>query len=218
MRTDLTVVYYTANLIDPTFAARVRESIQWASDGCPVVVVSQQPVDWPGADHNVVGDHEACMLNCRRQMLIGVEAARTPWVTFCEDDTLYPPEFFAWLPEADGEVFYRYDHAYMLWARQDYAWRKRHFETVMHIPRNFAHQLLAASIAGFPLWGTRNEHIVPQAFPKKYQRTFVGVWPIVSIKTSTGMHDKTGYSTHQVPATTLPGWGNVRELKTRLGL
>jgi len=211
-RTDLTVVYYTANREDPTFEARVRERLVLASDGLPIISVSQQPLDF--GRNLCVGEQEPCMWNARRQMLMGATAAETEWVVFCEADTLYPPAYFA-MPPAPVGWFTRYCPGAIVWTVVDQAWPKNVFETGIQIRRSQVIDLLTANLQGATRWGVKADW--PGAcFDAPLAEVYEGDWPIVSCKTGHGMHGRT--HTGRQRLTTLTGWGDVRALKLALGL
>ena len=82
---DLTLLYYTANVIRWTFADAVRRELLTSTGGkVPMVCVSQDIFDFPireGRDaepwYVCVGDIGASIYNVYRQGLIGAEAAKT---------------------------------------------------------------------------------------------------------------------------------------------
>jgi len=110
--TDLTVVFYTANRIPVRFQVAVMEELRRSLaiyGRVPVVAVSQ----WhPEVTHAVdatlrpdvllwVKDVQPSIAQVYRNILQGCLAAETPYVAFCEDDTVYVPEHFAYRPADD---------------------------------------------------------------------------------------------------------------------
>lgn len=91
---DLTIIYYTANVIPSMFALRMRQDLKKRlPEGTPVVCVSRKP----SADYfpnNIVVDLPYHHLSIYRQALIGAKAAETKYIALCEDDVLYSPEHF----------------------------------------------------------------------------------------------------------------------------
>ena len=100
---DLTLVYYSANAINPWFAENVRAHLVTTAWDYPIISVTQGPV---GFGRNVdVGPLGQSVYNVYWQILLGARLARTPYIACCEDDTLYsrghlayrpPPEMFAY--------------------------------------------------------------------------------------------------------------------------
>jgi len=89
---DLTVIYYTANTISDYFAANINKQLLKAIGDLPLISVSKKPIDF---GHNIcVGDTPRSHLNTYRQALTGAKAAKTKYLAFVEDDTLYSPEHF----------------------------------------------------------------------------------------------------------------------------
>ena len=105
---DLTVLYYTANLLPPGFASAVRAQLMLAvGDRYPIFCISQGPLDFGSAQINV-GTIGPSVLNLYRQVLLGAKVARTPYVALCEDDTLYTPGHFdSYRPDLDT---FAYNH------------------------------------------------------------------------------------------------------------
>lgn len=79
---DLTVVYYTANVIPLKFARSVWEILNEAAYGIPMVVI-QQSADVPRSH-----------LQIYRNALEGAKQAKTKYIALAEDDVLYTPEHF----------------------------------------------------------------------------------------------------------------------------
>jgi len=91
--TDLTLLYYTANVVAPGIEYSVLRALKKFS--YPIVSVSQQPM---GLGKNTVVPREKSLTNIYRQVLIGAKAATTKYVALCEDDCMYVPEHFKFRP------------------------------------------------------------------------------------------------------------------------
>lgn len=92
---DITVVYYTSNYLDsrnPDFLRATREQLLRAKGDCPLISVSQKPIDF--GTNICVGDIGRSHLNIYKQILIGCLEAKTKYVALAEDDILYSPEYF----------------------------------------------------------------------------------------------------------------------------
>jgi hypothetical protein len=100
---DLTILFYTANLIPETFASFVRNHLLQIVGDTPIVSVSFKPMDF---GHNVcVGELEPSTYNIYKQVLIGAFLVKTPYVACCEDDSLYVPEHFQYRPPMDAIAY-----------------------------------------------------------------------------------------------------------------
>jgi len=86
---DMTILYYTANVIPKGIEYSVLRSLK--GFGYPIVSVSQEPMD---LGKNIVVPKERSMNNIYKQILIGAKAAKTKYVALCEDDCLYVKEHF----------------------------------------------------------------------------------------------------------------------------
>lgn len=102
---NLTVIYYTSNWLDeknPYFLSNTKKQLLKATDGLPIISVSQKPIDL--GQNICLGDIGRSHLNIYKQILIGCRAATTEYVAMAEDDILYSYEHFhSQLPQ--GDVF-----------------------------------------------------------------------------------------------------------------
>lgn len=99
----ITIVYYTANRINPNFANSIRKNISEVSNGIPIISVSQKPINF--GSNIVVDDFDQSHLNIYRQALIGAKEANTKYIALCEDDVLYSKDHFLYRP-SDGVFAY----------------------------------------------------------------------------------------------------------------
>jgi hypothetical protein len=99
---DITILYYTANLISGHFSKQVRDYLLTSSMGVPIISISQRPMDF--GENICVGEIGANIFNLYKQILIGAKKAKTRFVACCEDDTLYIPEHFTF--ETPNDAFY----------------------------------------------------------------------------------------------------------------
>jgi hypothetical protein len=89
---DLTIVYYTANVISSHFANNTRQQLLKAVNGLPIISVSKKSIRF--GQNICVGATPRNHLNIYRQALLGAKAARTRYIALAEDDVLYSPEHF----------------------------------------------------------------------------------------------------------------------------
>ena len=85
---NLTIIYYTANRVQPELGERVREQLLEAAGSSPIISVSQAPLDF-GDWNFCIGDIGQNCWNIYHQMLIGAQYAKTKYVATAEDDCLY---------------------------------------------------------------------------------------------------------------------------------
>lgn len=113
--TDLTVIYYTANRIPVRFQVAVMEELRRSLSvygRVPIVALAHWHQDVTHAvDATLRPDvmvwvrvEQTSIAQVYRNILQGCELAQTEYVAFCEDDTLYVPEHFAYRP-ADADTF-----------------------------------------------------------------------------------------------------------------
>jgi hypothetical protein len=166
---DLTVVYYTANVLREPFFSRSRKQLAQAADDLPIISVSQKPLDF---GENICVDLSRSYLNIYRQILIGARAAETEFVALAEDDTLYSKEHFtAHRPKAD-------EFAYNMSRWSLYTWTKapvyysikyhRHSNSALIAPRELLIEALEERFAKYPDDTTAPLHYWGE--PGRYER------------------------------------------------
>ena len=100
---DLTILYYTANIIPESFMKNIQEQIKKSVGDTRIISVSQKPI---GFGYNIYYKTDGRSLyNLYKQVLIAVREAHTPYVACCEDDTLYPPEHFEYRSAPDAIAY-----------------------------------------------------------------------------------------------------------------
>lgn len=116
---DLTLLYYSANILPENPAKNVRSYLQDITGGIfPLISVTQKPVNF---GHNVcVGEIGRTYYNCYKQILIGLRLVRTKYVAMAEDDTLYSMEHFNYRPP-EGMFGY---NGNMWYLEYEMFWRK----------------------------------------------------------------------------------------------
>ena len=92
--TDLTILYYTANVVHHGIEYSVLRSLRGV--GLPIISVSQKPME---LGKNIVVPEGRSYEKIYQQVLIGAKAANTEYVALCEDDCLYVPEHFKYRPK-----------------------------------------------------------------------------------------------------------------------
>ena len=209
---DNTIIYYTANTEDEAFERKIRNNILAVSNDLPIISVSRKPIDF---GYNIcVGEWPVCYANEHRQLLVGLQAAKTRFCIAAEADVLYPPEYFAFTPPTVDHV-YRYDNVYA-W----YLWRsKRFYGKYWH--KSFTE---GAQMCGREYWIERIKKTVntnwneiedpPLIFGDgiRPQYSWTGN-PVITIKTGKGVRRYTT-KVYQYE-TTLPYWGDITELERK---
>ena len=100
---DMTLLYYTANVIPEKFAVNVRNHLVETAKGKPIISVSQKPIDF--GENICVGDIGHSVISVYLQILTGLRAAKTKYIACCEDDTIHSPEYFDLDPEGDTFLY-----------------------------------------------------------------------------------------------------------------
>jgi len=198
-----TVIYYTSNHENELFESKVRGRLREAVGEIPVISVSQKPIAF---GHNIcVGDIGLKELNIPKQMLAGCEQAKTPYVTFAEADTLYPPEYFRYIPTNINKRYW-FEPVYILYPysedMQNSFYSKGRSDCAHMAGREFIVNLLRKAVSE----GT----MLPFRGDNRPEKVLLET-PIVSLKTGNSLHPKT--QTNLIPIPSSPYWGEAKELK-----
>jgi hypothetical protein len=196
-----TIVYYTANKESDSFEKKVRKNILKASKGIPIISVSQKPIRF---GHNIcVGEMEHGYKSAFKQALIGVQAAKTPFVIMCESDCLYPKKgYFDFEPE-ELDTIYTYDNVWLMWDREQRTRFYKHGTTCGSIilGRDFYINLLKDG--------------PPDFFQVGLKWQFFTGDPIINIKTRDGVSFGTTLTKGVKPQKSFKQWGTVEDIKKK---
>jgi hypothetical protein len=233
----LTLLYYTANRISYAFMHMIRAELpstvvvqdqeapaEVVASFPPIVTVTQKPDQW--GQNICVGPIGASIYNCYRQILIGAQAATTPYVACIEDDTLYVPEHFAHRPTADDVITYNRNR-WVLCADGTFYFRARTQMAMCLAPRALLIETLeerfrrwpepitdeAAKAAG---WGEPGRYERHMGLTPRRREYFTTAQPCVTVNHQRGlMGVRKGQPTDTVVRTLEP-WGDGAALWARL--
>lgn len=93
---DLSIIFYTANVIPEKFAKVIRTQILKVGGEYPIISVSFKPLDF---GQNILVDLPRHHLSIYKQALLGAKEAKTEYIALAEDDVLYSPEHFKHRPK-----------------------------------------------------------------------------------------------------------------------
>lgn len=124
MNNDITIIYYTSNHAPEKFLDKTKETLLEASNGIPIISVSQKPIDF--GENICIGDIGRSHLNIYRQALIGAKAAKTKYIAMAEDDVLYTKEHFQYTPKDDVFLYNMNVWRLYTWVKPPiYSWKDR---------------------------------------------------------------------------------------------
>lgn len=202
-----TIIYYTANREEERFEQVIREQILKASGGLPIISVSQKPIEF--GTNICVGDVGISNQNAHRQFQIGCEAAITEYVHAAESDTLYPPEYFQFIPDDPNHAYRTPIYMFKLGGSSFY--HKRASESATVAGRKYAIHAINKSLRNRGTWCDKLEHgnEVPYTFRHGNWIPFSLTVPVINIKTINQMHKTHGYNeiVHE-----LPFWGKPNDI------
>jgi len=202
-----TIIYYTANREGECFERVIRDQILRVAGGLPIISVSQQPLDF--GVNICVGEVGISNQNAHRQFQIGCQAATTEFVHAAESDTLYPPEYFQFIPE-EAQSAYR-TPVYLFRLSGNMFYRKKASESATVIGREYAIRAIRKSLRNRGIWRETLEtgREVPYTFRHGNWKPFSLDVPIINIKTENQMHTWHG---HDEVVDELPYWGKPKDV------
>ena len=223
---DMTVVYYTANMEDESFENKIKDNLVKSVNGrLPIISVSQKPINL--GKNICVGEVGCHDWNAFRQLRIGIEEAKTRFICAAESDVLYPPEYFDFEPPTNG--CYHYNNCYILWrwVGKMYGNRfhnKAFSEGAQYCSKDYWLFQLDRVMKDGPMWvepGTTIQKI--NVFGKYgFERSEGGFAnrencpvPVISIKTGNGLRNRTKVAGGSA-VEELPYWGKAHDLRIKL--
>jgi len=215
VRDDLTVVYYSSNREDERFESHIRRNLLAVTGDLPMVSVTQKPS--PELGTNIcVGDVGVSQNNCKRQILIGAEAAKTKWVAFAEADFLYPHEYFDLaVDEPAVDTVYFYQPVYFL-ARKQPVFRMKMYmpEGASVCSRELVIRETQRALKGKPEWigELEDRKDKPNPLSDVPRVTFNGGPAAIIFKTPIAMHRGIRCHGSEHDVTCLPYWGTASGL------
>jgi hypothetical protein len=205
---DKTIIYYTANTEDPFFEKRIRDDLLKKAGNIPIISVSRKPIDF--GMNICVGEVPVSYTSEWKQLLLGLEAAKTKYVIAAEADCLYPPEYFEFTPPEE-KMMYNYNNIYILWKFKNGFYKKTGYcEGAQICGREYWIERLKPLLPEKwePYSRAEENSLVKKIFPER--KEFTG-WPVISFKTRDGVSYRTTFINNKVRE--LPYWGSVDEIK-----
>lgn len=211
-----TIIYYTSNHENEEFEERIKNNLLKVCGDIPIISVSQKPIDL--GKNICVGDIGTSGFNCFRQIQIACQEAKTKFVISAEADTLYPEDYFQFIPERD-DICYRNSNLYVMPDYRDFFFHKKEGATHSQIVgREFYLDRLNELFKDAPKWSVEEKN-----FPKERWRKndifdeiehYQTENPVIQIKTHKGMR----YYTHseRIPIYQLPYWGEGKVLRKKI--
>jgi len=212
----VTIIYCSSNMENPKFEQRIQETLLKNCGNLLIISVTQKPINL--GKNICVGDNIGVTgFNFFRQVLIGCEAAKTKFVISAEADTLYPPDYFTFIPPKDN-ICYRNSNLYVMPDARDYFFYKKEGAThAQVINREFYLKRLEELFKDAPMWSVEEKNFPKERWKKEdiFDENEIKYWrtknPVFQMKTHRGLR----YFTHsdRTPIYSLPYWGSGKKVR-----
>lgn len=208
-----TIVYVSSNMEDPEFEHKVITNLVEQAGDAPIVSVTQKPTNL--GTNICVGGIGVSGYNVCRQILMGCEAAKTPFIISAEADCLYSPDYFTFIPPR-LDIPYRNTNIYVQKYKQDFVNKKSSSLFAQVVGREFYIKRLKELFGDGPMWDTTLKNWPKEIGRKLFDKFeyFETEYPCISFKTGKGMRKHSPSSTREVY--TLPYWGQIKSLRREL--
>ena len=214
----LTVIYYTPNYDNETFAHRIRLKLFETIGDLPLISISQRPLNF--GINICVGEIGRSVKNVYLQMLEGAQKATTDYVGMAEDDTLYPPDHFneRHFPPLDAFGYNMSRWSVCTWLKPPvYSITNRLCNSNMIAPRKLLIELLEKRLKldkGSKLWSEPGKHDAEYGLGKYKIHQFMTNPTVSFIHPETLAYEFLGKRKKINPlrAYDIPVWGKVSDL------
>ena len=205
-----TIIYYSSNMEKPEFEAKIIDNLKKQAGDIPIISVTRKPMDL--GKNICVGEKPVCYTNSFRQLLIGLEAAKTDFCIAAESDCLYPPEYFKFTPPLKDKA-YRYSNVYVYFDKHTGFWRKKYVEAAQMCGRKYWIKRIKEVLKGHDTWDAISNKGLSLIFDTEDQFTWGSRNSVLYFKTRQGIGFKTGF----LPGASLvaPYWGLYQDVVRR---
>lgn len=212
---NLTALYYTSNVEDGGFEEKIRANILKQKGNLPLISISQKPINF---GRNIcVGQHFSCYGNEFKQIQIGLQEVETEYVITTEADVLYPPDYFQFRPESGD--YWRYGNVWVCYTNREQAYFKLYSDGAQIMRTEFWRDRLEKAIGTKDDWFVEGDILEKlPSLPTDPVYTWTSTNPVITFKTPHGVAKHTSLRKQVEPASSLPYWGDIVELKKELGL
>ena len=214
MRNDLTVIYYSSNREKESFETKIIAHLLSQIGNLPLISVTQKPMDL--GENICIGDVGVSEVNCRRQLLIGCEAAKTKYICAAESDFMYPKEYFEFVPPRDDTVYLAM-RCWVLFAqrgkRRIFSPKPRGSEGATVVNREYIIERLKFILKDAPQWRekTDGDRLIPQLLGSCRHEMFWTDVPTITFKTDRQMHRRTP-NLIKKRTMKIPYWGTFQDV------
>jgi hypothetical protein len=218
----ITIFYCSSNREQPEFEQRIIDNILKYKGDLSVVSVTQRPMNF--GKNICVGDNVGVSgFNFFKQSLIALKNIKTPFALSCEADTVYPPDYFTFVPPRE-DMCYRDKNLFVMGQHRNYFYKKEEGATHAQIVgTEFYRKTLERLFEGEPEWDYKEEQ---KNFPKEkfhakgedvFKKHEIEMYeienPVIQIKTSQSMRHYT--NSDRIPRLELPFWGSGRDFRKK---
>lgn len=212
---DVSIIFYTANLISDYFATKVRENLLASCNGTPIISISHKPMDL--GENICVSGMEVSAYSVYKQILMGAKKAKTKYVACAEDDALYVSEHFKHIPPDDT---FCYNVNRWSVTRDFYFYRERRLMSMCIAPTELMIDTLETRFAKYsectPHFGEPGRFEHKLGLPAVKIDSFRTKIPTLTFVHRPSLSGKRKLFPNDVIEKILPHWGSATELWDRI--
>lgn len=193
---SMTIIYSTAHKVPEEFRQRVFDKLKESAKDYPIVELHSTP-------------EASSITNYYRELLVAAREIKTPFLSFAEDDTLYPDEHFNFRPSFDTFAYNFTRWNLYTWSSPPfYSLRQRKILATLIAPREKFIEVMEERIKL-----KESQMVEPGRRKGEKFETFNTYNPIVVFTHPNAFgYMNGGKKAHIIRATALPYWGEATKL------
>jgi hypothetical protein len=199
-----TVIYCTTNSGDKKLETKIIKTLKQNCGDLPIISVSRKPLN---LGQNIrVGSVPISDSTFLKQVLKGLQAAKTKYAVLTTAEYLYPPEYFQFIPPSKTTA-YRYGN---VWALGDKYWKYKAVNITFAADRKYWIKKIKKAMVGHKGWKPFD---LPPVFEITNDYTWTSENPVVHLITPQSTIKFSPVDKFVFPKRGLPFWGEVSLLK-----
>lgn len=216
---DITIIYANDERAPKHFTDNILAELKKSIGDLPVVSITKTLLDF---GTNIVQTEPSSLNTYYRYLLKAAQTATTPYVAFCENDTLYPDEHFRYRPALDTFAYNFNRWNIYTWSKPPfYSLKQRKILATLIAPRELFVEVIQERFNKYPdgipeQWigePGRNQHEKGLGITQRKSEEFLTYNPIVVFShPSANAHKTSTKKAGKIRALSIPYWGEANKI------